>query len=58
MGGDCDVGGFAMTSVFLLIFLTVALSIVLGNRRITIRQFEWWAVYAIAACMFLVGRAL
>ena len=50
--------GTDMTSTFLLVFLVAALAIVLGNRRITVRQFEWWATHGIAVCMYLVGRLL
>jgi hypothetical protein len=45
-------------NICLLVFLVAALMIVLGNRRITMRQFEWWAIQAIAVCMFLVGKHL
>ncbi len=47
-----------MTRVCLLTFLVAALSIVLGSRRITVRQMEWWAAHGIAACMYLIGRIL
>ena len=47
-----------MTVTVLLVFLLAALSIVLHDRRITFRQFTWWAVHAISISMFLVGRQL
>lgn len=45
-------------TIFLLACLLLALAIVLGNRRITTRHFEWWAIQMIAICVFLVGRLL
>jgi uncharacterized membrane protein YwzB len=47
-----------MTVTVLLVFLMAALSIVLHDRRITFRQFTWWAVQSIALCMFEIGRML
>jgi hypothetical protein len=47
-----------MTVTVLLVFLLAALSIVLHDRRITFRQFTFWAVHAVAVCMFIVGRQL
>ena len=47
-----------MTVTVLLVFLLAALSMVLHDRRITFRQFTWWAVQSIALAMFIVGRQL
>lgn len=47
-----------MSTTCLLVFLVAALSIVLGNRRITCKQLDWWAAHMIAVGMFLVGRCL
>ena len=47
-----------MTVTVLIVFLMAALSIVLHDRRITFRQFTFWAVQSIALAMFVVGRQL
>jgi hypothetical protein len=47
-----------MTTTVLLFFLLSALSIALHDRRITHRQFTWWAVQSIALAMFVTGRVL
>jgi hypothetical protein len=43
-------------TTLLAISLGIAMSIVLGNRRITMRQTTWWAVNGIAVGLFLLGR--
>ena len=47
-----------MTRVCLLAFLIAALSITLANRRIGIKHGEWWAIYLIVFCVYMVGRFL
>lgn len=47
-----------MTTTCLFVFLLAALSIALGDRKITPKQFTFWAAHAIAVGMFLCGRML
>jgi hypothetical protein len=46
------------STIFLLACLMLMLACVLGNRRISWRQLDWWAIQSIAFCLFLTGRFL
>ena len=43
-------------TILLMGVLGSALAIVLSMRRIHMRDLEWWLVFVVAACCFLVGR--
>lgn len=45
-----------MTEIILMGICGVVLSLVLGSIRITMHQSEWWIIFAITTCTFLIGR--